>query len=102
LNDGAAVCLSRERYGLSGKRQLKGARRTVVEARMPPSLHQFCRKVCLQTPAQAELLLETPGTKKARRTELFYVFPDCATQSETGIWCPEEDSNLHTLSSTST
>jgi hypothetical protein len=44
----------------------------------------------------------TLNNKKARKTGLFAVFPDRLGQSETGIWCPEEDSNLHTLSSTST
>ena len=39
------------------------------------------------------------GNKKARQSRAFLTY---SGKSGMGIWCPEEDSNLHTLSSTST
>ena len=40
------------------------------------------------------------GNKKARRTGLLLGLLDHVGRSETKLWCPEEDSNLHSLRNT--
>ena len=48
--------------------------------------------------AESALARESRATKKPGKPGFFGRF----RKDRNGIWCPEEDSNLHTLSSTST